>query len=567
MAELRLQALPALAEGARVALGAPSADVYVGEGWSGGEGAFRWTDGPRSTLFLPRTTAEAVVLQLRVRPFLDAGTRPAQRVRIDGNGRRLLERELSAPATLRVVLEPGARSGLDEVTLHLPDAAATAPDQRALGLAAEWVGLEAFPRLAPALPMAEVLPLPSARAAAYLGRGWSESEGGYRWTDDVRAGLVVGPGAPGVLRVRLRPFLAPPRLGRQRMAVELDGRRLAETFLDDAEGAVHAFALTRRTAPGMLTLDLPDAASPASLDAGSDRRRLGVAAEWVRLDPFPRLDLASAMEPGRPEAAPFLGAGWSGAEGMFRWTDGPRAELFLDAPAHAGALLDLTIRPFLAPPGVSRQRVEVLANVHRLGALELTAPEAATHTLLVPAGVLSGPGVLRFVLPDAVRPAEKGLGRETRQLGIAVHSLRLRPLPSLLPQARLSLGREDAAPLLGSGWSDAEGAFRWTDGPRAELFFSLAGARPRVLQIRLRPLVTEARPRQRLGLRLNGRDVVTLTLTDAAPAVYSVALPEDGYAAENRLELLLPDATAPAGPSDARRLGVAVYWMRFAPWF
>jgi hypothetical protein len=565
VAEIRLEALPALTEGARVALGAPAADVYVGDGWSGGEGAFRWTDGPRATLFVPRTTPGPVVLQLRVRPFLDARTHPAQRVRIDGNGRRLLEVELGGPTTLRAVLEPGERSGVDEVTLHLPDAAAPAPDQRALGLAVEWVGIEAFPRLALALPMAEALPLPSARAAAYLGRGWSEGEGDHRWTDDVRAGFVVGPGEPGILRMRLRPFLAPPRLLRQRMAVELDGRRLAEASLDDAEGAVHVFALTRRTSPGIVTLDLPDAASPASLDAGTDRRRLGVAAEWVRLDPFPRLALASVLAPGRPEAAPFLGAGWSGAEGAFRWTDGWRSELFLDTPAHTGTLLDLAVRPFLAPPGVSRQRVEVHADEHRLGTLDLASPEVATHTLLVPAGVLSGPSVLRFVLPDAVRPAGKGPGAETRRLGIAVHSLRLRPLESLLPQVRLSLGRDDAAPFLGWGWSGAEGALRWTDGPRSELFFGLKD-RPRVLQLRLRPLLTDSRPRQRLGLRLNGRDVVTLTLTDSAPAVYSVAMPEDAYEAENRLELLLPDAeTGAAG--DGRRLGVAVYWVRLAPWF
>jgi hypothetical protein len=134
------------------------------------------------------------------------------------------------------------------------------------------------------------------------------------------------------------------------------------------------------------------------------------------------------------------------------------------------------------------------------------------------------------------------------------------------------VGRDDAAPFLGWGWSEGEGDLRWTDGPRCELFFAWKGAlkgamkRPRVLQLRLRPLVTESRPVQRLGLRLNGRDVVTLTLTDSAPAVYSVAMPEDAYADENRLELLLPDA-APGAAGDADRRGVAVYWLRFAPWF
>jgi hypothetical protein len=88
-----------------------------------------------------------------------------------------------------------------------------------------------------------------------------------------------------------------------------------------------------------------------------------------------------------------------------------------------------------------------------------------------------------------------------------------------------------------------------------------------VLQLRLRPRIDGTTPRQRLRVRLNGRDVATLTLSDPAPAVYAVALPEDAYAGQNRLELLTPDAMAPAAGDDMRRLGVAVYWLRFAPWF
>jgi hypothetical protein len=47
-------------------------------------------------------------------------------------------------------------------------------------------------------------------------------------------------------------------------------------------------------------------------------------------------------------------------------------------------------------------------------------------------------------------------------------------------------------------------------------------------------------------------------------------MPQDAYAAQNRLELVLPDAAAPpaaAAGRDTRQLGVAVYWLRFAPWF
>jgi hypothetical protein len=693
-AEIRLRAVPPLSEGARVAVGAAAADVYVGKGWSAPEGLFRWTDGPRATLFLPRARSDATVLRLRVRPFV--GGRASQRLGLDWDGRRLGEVELHGPATLRAVLEPSAGATVPTLSFSLPDAAMPARpgadhETRALGLAVEWLGIEAPPRVsaaavapvvfvqagwvavendgagrpaasappwplvaafaldrpapvrlearlrladparppalsvrvngreverldgggppclalalgpealstrtvvviasersapesapgaalltpltvspAPSLPLAEALSFSSARLEPYLGQGWSEAEGSRRWTDGTQARLVLGAGDAAVLRLRLRPFLAPPRLPRQRMTVEQDGRRLAEMVLDETSPAVHAFALGPRTAPGVVTLALPDAASPASRGPRADPRRLGVAGEWMRLDPFPKLGLESLLALGGSEAVPFLGGGWSEGEGAFRWTEGPAAELFLEGPPHAGALLELTLRGLVAPPAIPRQRVEVQAGDRPLGSLDLGAPEVATHTLFVPAGVLSGPSVLRFVLPDAVPPAAKGLGPETRRLGIALHALRLRAIASLAPQARLALGGDAAEAFLGEGWSRGEGAFRWTDGTRAEVFVDLGGARPRVLQLRLRPRIDGTRPRPRLSVRLNGRDVATLTLSDPAPAVYAVALPEDAYAGQNRLELLTPDAVTPGGGGDTRRLGVAVYWLRFAPWF
>jgi hypothetical protein len=693
-AEIRLQAVPPLGDGARLALGAAAAGTYLGQGWSGPEGLYRWTDGPRATLFLPRATSGAALLRLRVRPFLGGGAgATSQRLRLQWSGRRLGEVELRGPATLRAVLEPETAAAVPTLSFDLPDASPPAGggEKRALGVAVEWLGVDpppavsagsvlplvqggwlavepdggraqasappwplvaAFaldrpaavrldaglrladparspalrvqvngreverldgggpPRLAvvlgpgdtatpsvlalgpdgpapegpggavvlgpltlapaPSLPPGQDLRLASSRAEPFLGRGWSDGEGTQRWTDGSRARLVLGAGEPAVLRLRLRPFLAPPRLARQRIVIEQEGRPLAAATLDETTPSLHAVAVPRRGSPGVLTLSLPDAASPASLGVRADPRRLGVAAEWMRLDPFPELALGSTLAVGGEEAAPYLGAGWSEGEGAFRWTEAPAAELFLDGPAHAGALLELRLRPLVAPPAIPRQRLEVRAGGRSLGVLDLSSPEVAPHTVFVPAGLLSGPSVLRFELPDAVRPADRGLGSETRRLGVALHALRLRPALPLAPQERLALGGAQAEGFLGEGWSRGEGALRWTDGTRAELLFGMGAPGPRVLQLRLRPLVDAAHPRQRLRLRLNGRELATLTLTNPAPAVYAVALPPEAYAGLNRLELLTPDALVPAlagaGP-DTRRLGVAVYWLRFAPWF
>ncbi|HEX6738995.1 MAG TPA: hypothetical protein VF310_12020, partial [Vicinamibacteria bacterium] len=691
--EIRLHALAPLREGERLALGTEGADVYVGPGWSQAEGFFRWSDGTRATLYLPRAEGSAVLLRLRVRPFA-GGSRRSQRLRLDWNDRALGEVELHGPATLRAVLEAG-EGGLSALSFHLPDAAAPGGgadrETRALGVAVEWLALEAPPRVpagaplpcvqagwlaveeddgehaahappwplvsafaldppapvrveaafrlgdptrspalavslngreverldgggpprlalavgaealaartvlavapgpdpppgavvlarptlqpAPTLALGHPLPLFAPGAEPFLGRGWSEAENEQRWTDGGSAQFVLGAGEVAVLRLRLHPFLSAPQVPRQRMAIQHQGHTLTEVSLDATSPALVACTLPRRAAPGIVTLALPDAAAPAALGLRADSRRLAVAAEWLRLDAFPTLALGATLRLGGSEASPFLGSGWSDGEGSFRWTDGPAAELFLDGPTHAGALLEMTLRPLVQAPAIPRQRVEVRANGEPIGALDLATPGVATHTVFVPPGRLAGPSVLRLVLPDAVPPAQQGVGTETRRLGVALHALRLRPLAGLAPQQRLALGGAGADAFLGEGWSQAEGALRWTDGTRAELLFELKADpkdAPRVLQLRLRPQTGASLPRQRLQLRLNGREVTTLTLTDPAPAVYAVALPRGALARQNRLELLTPDAVVPAqagaGP-DTRRLGVAVYWLRFAPWF
>lgn len=89
-------------------------------------------------------------------------------------------------------------------------------------------------------------------------------------------------------------------------------------------------------------------------------------------------------------------------------------------------------------------------------------------------------------------------------------------------------------------WCVPEEDFRWTDGSHATVPFTIAGAGDGTLSINLRPYL-----------------VPTHTVPVAARLLR----------AENVLQLRLPDAAAPMAveiSADARRLGVAVRWIRWS---
>jgi hypothetical protein len=131
----------------------------------------------------------------------------------------------------------------------------------------------------------------------------------------------------------------------------------------------------------------------------------------------------------RGNARPYLGAGWSGDEAGFVWSDGPLAQIAMvvDAPPAAGAQLDIdyAMARTLAPQ-VPAQQVHVSVNGRAVGAF--TATGAGHASLAVPADAIrAGALHIDLRLPDALVPAAAEAGGDPRQVAIAVSSLRLSP--------------------------------------------------------------------------------------------------------------------------------------------
>lgn len=137
--------------------------------------------------------------------------------------------------------------------------------------------------------------------------------------------------------------------------------------------------------------------------------------------PGARLELSS------PEAERFLiPGGWSGSEGTYRWTDGHRAELVFGLEAIEPLMLELELEPFLPRLRAREQRIEIELNAHAIGDVRITQPGIQTVEVHLPVSAVARENRLTFHLPDAAFASPLGLGRDPRQLAVAVHSLRIR---------------------------------------------------------------------------------------------------------------------------------------------
>jgi hypothetical protein len=132
---------------------------------------------------------------------------------------------------------------------------------------------------------------------------------------------------------------------------------------------------------------------------------------------------------GRGSVGDHLVRGWGNAEEGIHWTVSGEAELEVRLPSAPGDItLEVSLRPFLAPGKLDRQRVQIQIDRKIVGEWLLDSPNFQIHTLTLPPSLFEHPGdvLIGFVLPDAVSPEALGAGPDRRKLGVAVRSLNLR---------------------------------------------------------------------------------------------------------------------------------------------
>lgn len=158
-----------------------------------------------------------------------------------------------------------------------------------------------------------------------------------------------------------------------------------------------------------------------------------------------------------PDPVTFV-SGWSTPERHGVWSDGYRAELEI-LIGHKSAddlAIELMMMGYVPTPNRS-QRVTLSDGVKPIGSFEITHTAAASVRFPL-RGVAMTDGVLRltFSIATPVSPDSLGLGSDTRQLGIALLALRLRPteIPTTRdPMPRVRMDGRDLLPISGEGRS------------------------------------------------------------------------------------------------------------------
>ncbi|HEV8139038.1 MAG TPA: hypothetical protein VGP81_04660 [Pyrinomonadaceae bacterium] len=147
------------------------------------------------------------------------------------------------------------------------------------------------------------------------------------------------------------------------------------------------------------------------------------------------------------------------------------------------------------------------------------------------------------------------------------------PLPKLVPpgDVPIDFSRKSSEPYLLYGWGRNEPEFRWSEGHKSVVIFSLDEPTDSYLRMKVMPWLVPGRvEKQRATISLNGNVIETLTLKDPAPLEYSRALPKETFRRDNVLTFTLPDATSGHAlglNDDPRELGIGIFSLEIKPAF
>ncbi len=121
------------------------------------------------------------------------------------------------------------------------------------------------------------------------------------------------------------------------------------------------------------------------------------------------------------DALPFQKQGWAKPEENHTWCMGPEAGLELHLhPGEGDLLLEFTLRPFMLPPYLVRQRLAVLVNGTPVG--EAVAQDESALAFRIPRALIGNAAKLEITLrcPDAVSPAGLRMNSDPRMLAFGV---------------------------------------------------------------------------------------------------------------------------------------------------
>jgi len=277
--------------------------LYQGWGWSAPEEEFNWTVEKTAKLIIPVRKPESdVTLKAVIRPFVVDDRIERQRVAVSVNRYELgewlctkdefQEHQVAIPAVL-------LKEGVAQITLELPDAVSKAEvgegrDMRCLGIRVASMVLEQKRERSIYEWGSPITFNRKGNYLQYAGEGWSHPEEDLTWTNGHSATFSIPIRRPDTdveLRATLSPYVIPGAVDMQRVNLLVNGKSVGGWTAAKKSGVWERLKRTGRfqeytmtiprsllTEPTMvITFELPDAVSPASLGVSTDERVLALA--------------------------------------------------------------------------------------------------------------------------------------------------------------------------------------------------------------------------------------------------------------------------------------------------
>lgn len=377
--------------------------------------------------------------------------------------------------------------------------------------------------------------------------------------------------------------------------VRLDGRRVGGIAFSNTSLALSEFVVPTQAWDATASVHTLSLTKPAESDPSAE---LSIIAATLtpRVLPINWAEIDSEREPSTPVETPpsavagaalktrnwgfakgeatqvLLAKGWSQPEERYTWTDGLVSVFHLgEVLAHPEPLAATLQAAAFLSGDLQSQRVFVYAGGERIAELSVGG-EIEDYQFIIPAKAMrDGLSALVLEVPDAHRPLDVGVSKDSRRLGLRVQSLEIGEIvePQPAPPARsgdaldltiieppVRLRFEIGSPdlhRLKAGWSAPENLWTWSNGLRSLISVPEA-VEGQVFRVGMpvRSFTPEG-GQQAIDIGDGTRTFATILASDENDAWSELAV-SVGDGAE--LEFGFPDASSPsaAGLSDDDRL-------------
>ncbi|MEQ8168083.1 MAG: hypothetical protein ABRQ38_04235 [Candidatus Eremiobacterota bacterium] len=405
----------------------------------------------------------------------------------------------------------------------------------------------------------------------YQVTGWSHPEDGFIWTEGNRAELFlpINKTTSGkTMQICLAPYLKKGKLEKQRINIYINDEKTGEINAISPEKKLYITEIPEKYMAGeslKIAFELPDAASPKSIENIEDPRVIAIAVSSIALfEPYKTGERILFGNGGNGEL--YQLTGWSHPEDGFTWTEGKKAELLLPVDNTSDMTARVSVSPFLREDKIKSQKVNIYINGKKSGQWILKSPETSLQEFKIQKNLIKDKSVkITFELPDAKSPASLGISQDIRELAIQVWSI-LIVTPEYKDGTEITFGKKgNSGSYEIKGWSYPEDGFTWTEGKTAELMLKTGKIdRDLTMKVIFTPHLQQGKlDAQHVNISVNGTKAGEWAITSPDKTEKEIKISSDIIKDRNlKITFDLPDAKSPKSleaNEDGRVLGLQMW--------